>query len=131
MTGTEETRSVGSLLGDLGRQVSTLVRKEIELARIEVVSGVSRLGRGAAMAGVGGALVYAGLLALIGAAILGLIESGMDAWAAALVVGLVVLVVGALITWSGAGQIRTARLAPTQTAETVRENADFVKEQLQ
>jgi hypothetical protein len=80
---------------------------------------------------VGGALVYAGLLALIGAAILGLIESGMDAWAAALVVGLVVLVVGALITWSGAGQIRTARLAPTQTAETVRENVDFVKEQLQ
>ncbi len=131
MTGTEETRSVGSLLGDLGRQVSTLVRKEIELARIEVVSGVSRLGRGAAMGGVGGALVYAGLLALIGAAILGLIESGMDAWAAALVVGLVVLVVGALITWSGAGQIRTARLAPTQTAETVRENVDFVKEQLQ
>ncbi len=55
----------------------------------------------------------------------------MDAWAAALVVGLVVLVVGTLITWSGAGQIRTARLAPTQTAETVRENVDFVNEQLQ
>ena len=34
----EEGRGVGDLLGDLGRQVSTLVRKEIDLARVELTS---------------------------------------------------------------------------------------------
>ena len=52
----EENRGIGDLLGDLGRQVSTLVRKEIDLARVEVTSSVGRMSRGAAMAGAGGAI---------------------------------------------------------------------------
>ena len=36
----EDSRSIGTLLGDLGRQVSTLVRKEIDLARVEITSSL-------------------------------------------------------------------------------------------
>ncbi len=90
----EEGRGIGDLLGDLGRQVSTLVRKEIDLARVEVTSSVGRMSRGAAMAGAGGAVLYAGLLVLLAAAVLGLIEAGVDAWLAAFIVGAFVLVVG-------------------------------------
>ena len=35
-------RGLGDLLSDLGRQVSTLVRKEIDLARVEVMSSATR-----------------------------------------------------------------------------------------
>jgi hypothetical protein len=125
-----ESRGIGDLLGDLGRQVSTLVRKEIDLARVEVTAGIGRLGRGAAMTGIGGAIVYAGVLVLLGAVVLGLIELGIDAWLAAALVAVVALVVGGLITGTGVKQLQHSDIAPEQTAETVRENVEFVKEQM-
>jgi xanthine/uracil permease len=126
----EDSRGIGDLLGDLGRQVSTLVRKEIDLARVEVTSSVGRMSRGAAMAGAGGALLYAGLLVLLLAIVLGLIQAGMDAWLAALLVAVVVMAIGGLITSMGVKQMQSTELAPKQTAETVRENVEFVKEQM-
>jgi drug/metabolite transporter (DMT)-like permease len=124
----QETRGIGYLLGDLGRQVSTLVRKEIDLARVEVTSSIGRASRGAAMAGIGGALLYAGVLTLLAAAVFGLIESGMDAWLAALVVGVAALAIGGVVLMTGMKQVQTTNLAPTQTAETIQENVEFVKE---
>ena len=126
----EENRSIGDLLGDLGRQVSTLVRKEIDLARVEVTSSFGRMSRGAAMAGAGGAVLYAGLLVLLAAGILGLIEAGFEAWLAAAIVAAVALVVGGVVTSIGVKQIQTTDVAPKQTAETVRENVEFVREQM-
>ena len=126
----EENRGIGDLLGDLGRQVSTLVRKEIDLARVEVTSSVGRMSRGAAMAGAGGAILYAGLLILLLAIVLGLIQAGVDAWLAALIVAVVVVVIGGVVTSMGVKQMQATEMAPKQTAETVRENVEFVKEQI-
>jgi hypothetical protein len=126
----DERRGIGDLLGDLGNQFSTLVRKEIDLARVEVTSSVSRVGRGAALAGIGGALMYAGVLVLLGAAILGLIAAGLEPWLSALLVGGAVLAFGAIVTSMGMRQIQTTDMAPKQTAETIRENVQYVKEQI-
>jgi putative superfamily III holin-X len=123
-----DERGIGDLLSDLGQQVSTLVRKEIDLARVEVTSSVGRASRGAAIAGTGGLLVYAGLLVLLAAAVLGLIEAGVDGWLAALIVGIVVVAVGAVVAYLGVEQVRTTQIAPRQTAETVKDNVEFVKE---
>ena len=49
---------------------------------------------------------------------------------AALIVGGVVLAIGGAVTASGVGQIRGANLAPTETAETVKENVEYVREQM-
>ena len=130
MTEPEEGRSIGTLFGDLGRQVSTIVRGEIDLARVEITSAIGRMGRGAATTAAGGALVYAGLLVVLIAIVLGLIEAGLDPWLAALLVGAVALIIGALVTSMGVQQIRSTELAPKQTAQTVRENVEFVKEQV-
>jgi hypothetical protein len=126
----QESRGIGDLLGDLGRQVSTLVRKEIDLARVEITSSVGRVSRGAATAGIGGALLYAGVLTLLAAAVFGLIEAGMDGWLAALIVGLAALGIGAVVLMTGVKQVQTTSLTPTQTAETMQENVEFVKETL-
>jgi len=130
MEAREDSRGIGDLLGDLGRQVSTLVRKEIDLARVEVTSNVGRMSRGAAMAGAGGALLYAGFVVLLLALVLGLIQAGLDAWLAALIVAVVVMVIGGVVTSMGVKQMQSTELAPKQTAETVRENVEFVKEQM-
>jgi hypothetical protein len=68
------------------------------------------------------------VLTLMAAAVLGLIEAGMDGWLAALVVALVALAIGAGVLMTGVRQVQTTSLAPTQTAETIQENVEFVKE---
>lgn len=130
MTTRQESRGIGDLLGDLGGQVSTLVRKEIELARTEVTSSAGKMSRGAAMAGAGGVIVFAGVLVLLAAIVFGLIEAGLDAWLAALIVAVVVLVIGGAVTAMGVQRIRETDLAPKATVETVKDNVEFVKEQV-
>jgi predicted phage tail protein len=130
MEARDERRGIGTLLSDLGNQVGTLVRKEIELARLEITAGVGKATRGAALAGVGGALVYAGSLVLMAALVLGLIAMGMEPWLSALLVGGLAVAVGAVIASTGVRQIHASDLAPKQTAETIRENVDFVKEHI-
>ena len=126
----EEGRGVGDLLGDLGRQVSTLVRKEIDLARVELTSNIRRFTRGAAMVAAGGVVLYAGLLVLLAAIVFALIAAGLDGWLAALIVAVVTLAIGGGLLWMGVKQIQNTEMAPKQTAETVQENVEFVKEQM-
>ena len=130
MTVHEDRRGIGDLLGDLGRQVSTLVRQELDLARTEISAGLGRMTRGLAVTGIGGALCYAGVLVLLAAIVFGLVDAGLDPWLASAVVGGLALLIGGVLTAMGVGQVREARLAPTETAETMKENVEYVKEQL-
>jgi hypothetical protein len=86
MDAQRDERSLGQLFGDLSRQLSTLVRQEIDLARTEVTTKAGAASRDVAMIGAGGALAYAGLLVLLAAVVLLLIEAGLDEWLAALIV---------------------------------------------
>jgi membrane protein len=82
------------------------------------------------MAAAGGVILFAGMLVLLAAIVFGLIEAGLDAWLAALIVAAVTLVIGAIVTSMGVKQIQSTEMAPKQTAETVRENVEFVREQI-
>jgi xanthine/uracil permease len=130
MTGNQSGRGIGDLLGDLGRQVSTLVRREIDLARVELTSSIRQMGTAAGMTAIGGAVAYAGVLVLLLAAVLGLIAAGVEPWLAALIVAVVVLAIGAALVSVGMNRMKGTDLAPKQTVETVRENVEFVKEQM-
>lgn len=125
------SRGIGELLGDLGGQASTLIRKEIDLARVEITSSVGRAGRGVAITAAGAALLFAGLLAGLASASLGLIAIGIEPWLAALIVAGVVLAIGALATSIGLHEIQNADLAPRQAAASIREDLEFLKEQIQ
>ena len=125
-----DDRSLGTLFGDLTRQLGTLVRQEIELARTEMTSRATAAGRDAAIVGVGSALLYAGFLGLMAAVTLWLIDAGADAWVAALFVGVVVLAIGVALVLRGRRGLTTLDLAPKRTVETVRDDAEWAKEQL-
>jgi hypothetical protein len=115
----------------LASQVGTLVRREIELARSEVASSLTQIGRGAGLTGLGGALIHAGFLALLVAAALGLIEAGMDPWLAALVVGVLVIGIGFVIASIGLKEVQAADMAPRRTVASIRRDVEAVKEQIQ
>jgi hypothetical protein len=125
-----DDRSLGQLFGDLTRQMTTLVRQEIELARTEMTAKAGAAGRDAAMVGAGGALLYAAFLGLMATVVLGLVQAGVTPWLAALIVAVVVGVAGGLLVQRGRSGLANADLAPARTVETIRDDADWAKERV-
>jgi hypothetical protein len=124
----QEERSLGELFGDLSREVTTLVRQEAALARTEMSEKASRVGRDIGMLAAGGAVVYAGVLAILAAVIILLAQAGMSWWASALLVGVIVAAVGGVLVWKGMDALKHEDLAPRQTLETLKEDAQWMKE---
>jgi hypothetical protein len=120
--------SLGQLFGDLTRQLSTLIRQEVELARTEVTAKVGSTARDSALIGVGGALVYAAIFPLMAMIVFALIDAGLDPWLAALIVAVIVGAVGIGLIVVGRDRLASADLAPTRTIETIRDDADWAKE---
>jgi len=124
----KEERSIGELFADLARETSTLVRQEVALAKTEMTQKASEVGKDAGLIGAGGAVAYAGFLAVMAALILGLGEL-IPLWLSALIVGLVVAGVGYALIQRGLSAIKRANLKPQQTIESLKEDAEWVKEQ--
>jgi hypothetical protein len=125
----KEDRSLGELFADLAQETSTLVRQEVALAKTELTQKASRVGRDIAMLVVGGAVAYAGLLVLLAAVVFGLTALGLPAWLSALIVGLVVAAVGYFLVQRGRDALGREDLTPRQTIETLKEDAEWAKEQ--
>lgn len=125
-----DDRSLGELFGELAQETGTLVRQEVELARVELSQKASRAGRHVAALAVGGAIAYAGVLALVAAVILALGEAGLPWWLSALIVGLVVAGVGYALVARARTALKAADLAPRQTVETLKEDREWAKEQI-
>ena len=125
-----DERSLGDLFSDLSRETTTLVRQEVQLAKAELTKSATEAARGIGMLVAGGAVAYAGLLFLLLAIVFGLIEAGWDAWLSALVVGLVVVAIGAILVLRARESLKPANLAPQKTVETLKEDAAWAKEQI-
>ena len=119
-------RPIGELVKDLSSQTSTLVRKEIELARVELQEKGKIAGKGAGM--LGGAAV-AGLLALgaLSAALIALLDKAMDTWIAALIVMVLWAIVAAVLAKAGQKSLKQATPPAPQTVETVKEDVQWAK----
>jgi hypothetical protein len=125
-----DERSLGELFGDLTRELSTLVRQEAELARTEIGQKVSRVGRDVGMLAAGVGVAYAGLLALVATIIILLAKAGLDWWASTLLVGVVVAGTGGYLVQRGLQALKHEDLAPRQTVETIKEDAQWARRQV-
>ena len=114
-----ETSSLGDLLGEVTRDMSTLMRQEVELAKVELKQSATRAGKGAGMlagAGVAGHFVLLFLsLALWWALgnVMGLGWSGV-------VVAIIWGIVAAILAAKGRKELNAIKGMP-QTAETLQE----------
>jgi len=106
-----ETQTVATLVRRLTHALATLVRQELALAGAEFTQMIGKILAAATAVAAGGAVLFAGLLALLAAAVLGLSHI-MAAWLAALLVGIVVSVVGIAAVVAGARALpQTLRMA--------------------
>ncbi|PWR14710.1 hypothetical protein DKT69_14695 [Micromonospora sicca] len=109
-------------------QISRLVRQELTAARAEMTAKGKRVGVGAGLFGGGGALALYGGGALVAAFVLVLGEV-MPAWVAALVVGVVLLVIAGLLALSGKKRVSKAMPpVPKAAVDSVRADADVVRD---
>jgi hypothetical protein len=125
-TQTEE-RSLGELFTQLTENLRNLVRREIELARIETKEQISKATKGAGMfAGTGVAALLA-LILLSFAAAWGLAEV-MPVGLAFLVVGLVYAAVAGVLFVQGRQKLANLNPVPQQTMETVKQDVQVARE---
>ena len=119
-------RPIGELVKDLSQQTSTLVRKELELARAELQQQGKVAGKGAGL--LGGATV-AGLLALgaLSAALIALLDKAMAIWVAALIVMALWAIVALVLAQAGRTSMQRATPPAPQTVETVKEDIQWAK----
>ncbi len=125
----KEERSLGDLFSELAAETGTLVRQEVALAQTELTQKATTVGKNVGFLAVGGAVGYAALLAVLAAVILGL-ANFVPAWAAALIVGAAVGIVAYLLISSGLKALQETNLIPTQTVETLKEDAEWMKNQV-
>jgi len=122
-------RPLGAVITSAIDGTRTLMKKQVELAKIEVTEAVSVRAKGAGMlAGAGVMALYAlGFVAAAGAVALALV---LPAWAANLIVAAVFVAIAGALFLIGRKALKTAPTTPEQTQETLKEDARWARQQI-
>ena len=124
-----DERPLAELFSDLVTETTTLVRNEVALAKVEITQKATKVGTNIGSLVIGGAIGYAALLA-IGAAVILLLNLVMPAWLAALIVGVIVGVVAWVMISKAMTALKRIELKPQETVESLKEDAQWIKDQI-
>jgi len=120
-------QSTCDLVKQLTQQVSTLVRQEVELAKVEMADKGKKAGVGIGMFGGAGVAALLGLGALTAFLIL-VLHLAMPAWAAALIVGVIWAAVAGVLALQGREKVKEVGTPlPEETTESVKEDVEWLK----
>ena len=125
----DNNKPLGDLFSDLATEMSSLVRQEVALAKVEVTQKAKYVGRNVGYLVIGGAVAYAAMLAVI-AAIIMLLAKVLPNWGATLLVGILVAGIGWLLIGKALSALQQADITPRQTVETLKEDATWMKQQI-
>lgn len=118
--------SIPGLVRQLADDVTSIFTKEITLAKTEVYENVKEIKNGVVSAASGAFVLYAGVLTLLFAAVLGL-GTIMDLWLSALIVGGAVTIIGFAMLGAGKKKMDAAALRPDRTIDSVKRTQHTTK----
>jgi hypothetical protein len=118
--------SIGELIGNISNDLSQLFRQEVDLAKAELKQEASKAGKAAGMLGGAGFAGYLAVVLLSFAAVFGL-ANVMDAGWAALIVAAVWAIVGGALYVTGRNKLKTVDPVPHRTVDTIKEDAQWLK----
>ncbi|WP_219465814.1 phage holin family protein [Nonomuraea rhizosphaerae] len=127
MTAQPEEPTIGQLIGEIGEDISTLFRQEVELAKIELRQEAVKAGKAAGMLGGAGFAGYMVLILLTLAIMFGL-GNVMDLGWAALILAVVWAIAGGVLFTTGRTRLRQVSPKPEQTIETLKEDAQWARD---
>jgi len=128
-----DDRSIGTLVSELSQETTTLLQQEIALAKTEMSEKISQVSTALVRLALGGLVLFAGLLVLLDALVYGLSEllpPDLTPWLPALLVGIVVAIIGAILLQKGRSNLQTSSLMPQRTATSLQRDTHMVKEQV-
>jgi uncharacterized membrane protein YqjE len=124
-------RPTSELLRQLSDQTTSLVRQEIELAKLEFREKGKKAGMGAGMFGAAGVVGLYAVGALTATIIIAL-ATFLPGWLAALIVTVIYAVIAGILALRGRSQVRAATPPmPQQAVETTKEDVRWVKTRAQ
>jgi uncharacterized membrane protein YqjE len=124
-----DKESLGELFAAASKDFSELVRKEVELAKVELKEEAVATGRAGALLGAGGLIGYQAFLVLL-LAIAWLLAEVMPTWAGLLIVAVLAGAGAAVLLMSGKKKLQDLTPPIPNTIETLQEDAQWAKQQL-
>jgi uncharacterized membrane protein YcjF (UPF0283 family) len=121
-------RGIGDLLRAIAFDVQDLVLGEVSLAKAEMDQKLQRSITALVWIMGGMLLGFAALVIILQAGVDALARANLPVWAASLIVGVIVALIGAAIAYSGIKMLSLDRLAPRRTARSLKADAQLVKE---
>jgi hypothetical protein len=122
----DDGRSVGTLVGEATREVSALISKEVELAKLELRQEAASATDTAKSFGIAALCGYLAVILLSFAAVWGLAEV-MPVGVAFLIIGLIYAAVAAVAFMIGRDRAREINPVPDETVETLKEDVQWLK----
>lgn len=121
-------RSLGELFSEMTSDMSTLIRKEVELAKVETKEEMAKVGKASGML-VGGLVAAHMALLILSFALAWLLDEVMPTPLAFFIVGVIYVIVAAVLVSSGRKKLRQVNLKPEQTVQTLKEDVEWAKAQ--
>ncbi|MDB6048749.1 MAG: Protein of uncharacterized function [Pseudomonas sp.] len=118
--------SIVSLIRQLAHEVPALVTKELALAKAEINESINSTKAGIAAVAGGAMVLFAGLIILLMAAVYAL-AMFMAPWLAALIVGVVVMVIGVIMLQSGKKTFEASHFTPERTVNSLQKDKDAIQ----
>jgi Putative Actinobacterial Holin-X, holin superfamily III len=127
----DRDRSIPELFTTAIGQISSLFRKEVQLARAEIGEKFGQAAGAITPLAAGSGLLLGALILLLLALVSLLVHLGVSVGWSQLIVGVVAALVGYVLIRSGLSQLKTSNLIPSRTAEQLSRDAQVTKEQVQ
>jgi hypothetical protein len=124
-----EERTMAGLFSELTREMSSLMRHEVALAKAEMAEKAHQAKTGVSSLAVGGMVVFASIIVLLFSAVYALAQV-LAPWLSALIVGVVALLIGVIMLQKGRSNLKAHNLVPQRTMETMREDKSFAKQHI-
>ena len=119
--------SIGTLVSQLSTQLPELIRSELRLAQAEVTEKGKRAGIGLGMFSAAGLLAFFGAATLIATLVL-VLDTFLPAWAAALIVAVLLFAVAAVAALLGKKKVaEAAPPKPERAIESIKRDVATVK----
>ncbi len=119
-------RSLFALIGDLPGLLADLVRQEIELLKAELANKAKQAGVGIGLIIVAGGFAVSAVGVFTAAGILALAQV-LPPWAAALIVGGVLLAGAAILIAAGVAQLKKSSTAPSESMASIKKDVSAIK----
>jgi len=126
----DEGQSIAQLLSGIVEDAQLLVRREVDLAKQEVINELDKVKQGATSLGIGIGLAAVGGIMLTLMLVYLLHEvAGLPLWGSYFIVGAILGGIGAFMLMSGIKRMKQIDPIPHETIDTVKEDIAWIREQ--